>query len=53
MTKNSNKVYIKHQHKVMIFIGLGIVLFSYGWETHLGVIFGSLIMGVGIARIKD
>lgn len=47
------KEFVKHEHKIMIILGLLIVLFTYDSTSHLGVIFGSLIIGVGLARIKD
>lgn len=47
------KEFIKHEHKVMIILGLVIVVFTYDLTSHIGVIFGSLIIGVGLARIKD
>lgn len=51
--KSTDPVYIKHQHKVMIILGLVIVLFTFRESSHWGVIFGSLITGVGIARVRD
>ncbi len=47
------KEFVKHEHKIMILLGLVIVLFTYDSTSHIGVIFGSLIIGVGLARIKD
>lgn len=51
--KATNNEYMKHQHKVMIILGVAIVLFTFNWDNRVGIIFGSLIMGVGIARVKD
>ncbi len=48
-----SKEYIKHQHKIMILFGLVIVIFTYNSISHVGVIFGSLIIGAGLARIND
>jgi Na+/proline symporter len=55
MVKNNktSKEYIKHQHKLMILIGLLIVIFTYNAESHIGAIFGALIIGAGLARISD
>ena len=38
--KLNNSAYTKHQHKIMILLGLVIVLFTYGSSSHLGPIFG-------------
>lgn len=51
--KSEEAAYIKHQHKIMILLGLMIVLFTYDSTSHLGVLFGALIMGVGLARVRD
>ena len=51
--KTSSPIYIKHQHKIMILLGMIIVLFTYNAPSRLGVMFGSLIIGVGIARVRD
>lgn len=51
--KSTDPVYIKHQHKIMIILGLIIVLFTFNASSHWGVIFGSLIIGVGLARVRD
>lgn len=50
---NQSNEYLKHQHKIMILIGLLIIVVTYNADSHLGVIFGSLIVGAGIARVKD
>jgi hypothetical protein len=49
----TSKEYIKHQHKLMVLIGLLIVIFTYNADSHIGVIFGALIVGAGLARIND
>lgn len=51
--KSANSALIKHQHKIMILLGLVIVLLTYNSTSHLGVILGSLIIGAGIARVRD
>ncbi|HSX30554.1 MAG TPA: hypothetical protein VLE99_01430 [Candidatus Saccharimonadales bacterium] len=50
--KNS-PAYLKHSHKLMVLLGLVIVLLAYNDRSDLVVIFGAMIMGVGVARIKD
>jgi len=51
--KDIDRAYIKHQHKVMVLVGLAIILFTYSLRSHIGVIFGALIVGAAIARVKD
>ena len=49
----SSKQYIKHQHKIMVILGIAILFLSYSSDTSVWVIFGAIIIGAGLARIND
>lgn len=51
-TKKSGQQYLKHQHKIILLLGLLIFTFSYQSRQDFVIAFAAIIIGVAIANIK-